>query len=132
VTSSTTRRRFLGLGLGLSSAALPLSACADGRGPEPAAGTPAASVEVSGSRTEQRDGRLTFCADYTIRNTTRAPVEYRIAFAFLDGDGLTTEPEWVTRTVKAGHSYDGTVRVPWEGRQGSTGVKIIKVYETPL
>jgi hypothetical protein len=87
---------------------------------------------VAEYRIEGRNGERRFSADYTIRNTSNAPVRYQIAFAFLDGDGLATEPKWVTRTVKAGHSYDGTVWVPWEKDQGSSGVKIVKVHTTPI
>ncbi|WP_328436248.1 hypothetical protein OHA71_49200 [Streptomyces sp. NBC_00444] len=132
VTASTSRRSFLSLGFGLSSAALLLSACTTGQAPKSAASTPTTPVEVSGYGTEQRDGHRVFSAEYTIHNATRAPVEYKVAFLFLDGDGLASAPKWVTRTVKAGHSYNGRVWVPWEGRQGSTGVKVMKVYETPL
>ncbi|MFE9835502.1 hypothetical protein ACFYP4_10215 [Streptomyces sp. NPDC005551] len=87
---------------------------------------------MSEYRVEQHDGHRRFSADYVIHNTARSPIKYQIAFVFLDSDGLATEPKWVTRTVQAGHSYDGTVWVPWEERQGSTGVKVIKIHETPL
>lgn len=54
-------------------------------------------AEVSGYGTERRQGRLVFSAEYTVRNTTRAPVVHRVAFAFLDGDGPATGLKWVSR-----------------------------------
>ncbi|RMB79518.1 hypothetical protein CTZ28_45165 [Streptomyces shenzhenensis] len=113
-------------------AALLLNGCADGRAPRPVDSAAATPVEVSGYGTERREGRLVFSAEYTIRNTTRAPVAYKIAFAFLDGDGLASDLKWVSRTVLAGHVDDGTVWIPWEGRQGTGGVAVTEVHQTPL
>jgi len=132
VTTSTSRRSLFSLGFGLSSAALLLSACTTSQPFKPTASTPTSPVEVSGYGAEQRDGHRVFSAEYTIHNATRASVEYKVAFVFLDNDGLATEPKWVTRNVEAGHSYNGTLWVPWDGRRSASGVKVIKVYETPL
>ncbi|MFE7988228.1 hypothetical protein [Streptomyces shenzhenensis] len=113
-------------------AALLLSGCADGRPPRPVDSAATTPVEVSGYGTERREGRLVFSAEYTIRNTTRAPVAYKIAFAFLDSDGLASDLKWVSRTVRAGQVDDGTVWIPWEGRDGAGGVRVTEVVQTPL
>ncbi|MET7451878.1 hypothetical protein ABZT03_08280 [Streptomyces sp. NPDC005574] len=91
---------------------------------------PAKPVEVTQYGTEMRHGHLVFSAQYTIRNTSRSPIEYEIAFKF-DGDG-PLEPKWVTRTVSAQKTYDGTVFVPWRRDAVSTGVEISQVNQTPL
>ncbi|MFE9612990.1 hypothetical protein [Streptomyces sp. NPDC006012] len=87
---------------------------------------------MDGYGTEQRAGRLVLSAEYTVRNPTRAPVRYRIAFAFLDQDGMTRDRKWVTHTVEAGRSGDGTVWVPWDGNDPTSGVSVAEVLETPL
>ncbi len=107
-----------------------LTACA-GHAPTPAPDS-AEPVEVTQYGTETSHGHLVFSAQYTIHNTSRSPVTYKIAFKF-GGDGAAAlDPKWVTRTVGARKAYSGSVSVPWERDAVSTGVEIGQVEQIPL
>ncbi|MET7986888.1 hypothetical protein [Streptomyces sp. NPDC005281] len=107
-----------------------LAACASNP-PAPAPDS-AEPVEVTQYGTEMSHGHLVFSAKYTIHNTSRSPITYKIAFKF-DGDGNAGfDPKWVTRTVGSQKTYSESTSVPWEGDAASTGVKVIQVEQIPL